>query len=86
MVIKQWGTIVTNAEQGTTNTFTFPIAFNSNLFFYYAYDWAGYYYDVVIKNKNLNSCYIYGIYPKNGSGSGELAPTDVDVMAIFIGV
>ena len=51
--------LVTNVEQGKNNTFTFPIAFKNNLYFYWAFDYAGYFYNLIIKNKDINSCYIY---------------------------
>lgn len=49
----QWGMLVTNVEQGKNNTFTFPIAFKNNLYFYWAFDYAGYFYNLIIKTKIL---------------------------------
>ena len=37
-LILQWGMFVTNVEQGKNNTFTFPIAFKNNLYFYWAFE------------------------------------------------
>lgn len=82
---KQWGMLVTNVEQGKNNTFTFPIAFKNNLYFYWAFDYAGYFYNLIIKNKDINSCYIYGAYPNGTEQTGELAPTGVSGISVFIG-
>lgn len=76
---------VTNVEQGKNNTFTFPIAFKNNLYFYWAFDCAGYFYNLIIKNKDINSCYIYGVYPNGTEQTGELAPTGVSGISVFIG-
>lgn len=81
----QWGMLVTNVEQGKNNTFTFPIAFKNNLYFYWAFDYAGYFYNLIIKNKDINSCYIYGAYPNGTEQAGELAPTGVSGISVFIG-
>ena len=81
----QWGMFVTNVEQGKNNTFTFPIAFKNNLYFYWAFDCAGYFYNLIIKNKDINSCYIYGAYPNGTEQAGELAPTGVSGISVFIG-
>lgn len=83
--IIQWGMFVTNVEQGKNNTFTFPIAFKNNLYFYWAFDCAGYFYNLIIKNKDINSCYIYGAYPNGTEQTGELAPTGVSGISVFIG-
>lgn len=83
--IIQWGMLVTNVEQGKNNTFTFPIAFKNNLYFYWAFDYAGYFYNLIIKNKDINSCYIYGAYPNGTEQAGELAPTGVSGISVFIG-
>ena len=83
--IIQWGMFVTNVEQGKNNTFTFPIAFKNNLYFYWAFDCAGYFYNLIIKNKDINSCYIYGAYPNGTEQAGELAPTGVSGISVFIG-
>ena len=85
MALKQWGMFVTNVEQGKNNTFTFPIAFKNNLYFYWAFDCAGYFYNLIIKNKDINSCYIYGAYPNGTEQAGELAPTGVSGISVFIG-
>ena len=71
--------------QGKNNTFTFPIAFKNNLYFYWAFDYAGYFYNLIIKNKDINSCYIYGAYPNGTEQAGELAPTGVSGISVFIG-
>lgn len=84
-LILQWGMFVTNVEQGKNNTFTFPIAFKNNLYFYWAFDCAGYFYNLIIKNKDINSCYIYGAYPNGTEQAGELAPTGVSGISVFIG-
>ena len=84
-LILQWGMFVTNVEQGKNNTFTFPIAFKNNLYFYWAFDYAGYFYNLIIKNKDINSCYIYGAYPNGTEQTGELAPTGVSGISVFIG-
>jgi hypothetical protein len=84
-LIIQWGMLVTNVEQGKNNTFTFPIAFKNNLYFYWAFDYAGYFYNLIIKNKDINSCYIYGAYPNGTEQAGELAPTGVSGISVFIG-
>lgn len=84
-LILQWGMFVTNVEQGKNNTFTFPIAFKNNLYFYWAFDYAGYFYNLIIKNKDINSCYIYGAYPNGTEQAGELAPTGVSGISVFIG-
>lgn len=81
----QWGMLVTNVEQGKNNTFTFPIAFKNNLYFYWAFDCVGYFYNLIIKNKDINSCYIYGVYPNGTEQTGELAPTGVSGISVFIG-
>nr|UVY28816.1 MAG: hypothetical protein [Bacteriophage sp.] len=83
--IRQWGMFVTNVEQGKNNTFTFPIAFKNNLYFYWAFDYTGYFYNLIIKNKDINSCYIYGAYPNGTEQTGELAPTGVSGISVFIG-
>ena len=83
--IIQWGMLVTNVEQGKNNTFTFPIAFKNNLYFYWAFDCVGYFYNLIIKNKDINSCYIYGVYPNGTEQTGELAPTGVSGISVFIG-
>lgn len=83
--IIQWGMFVTNVEQGKNNTFTFPIAFKNNLYFYWAFDYTGYFYNLIIKNKDINSCYIYGVYPNGTEQTGELAPTGVSGISVFIG-
>ena len=83
--IIQWGMFVTNVEQGKNNTFTFPIAFKNNLYFYWAFDCVGYFYNLIIKNKDINSCYIYGVYPNGTEQTGELAPTGVSGISVFIG-
>ena len=83
--IIQWGMLVTNVEQGKNNTFTFPIAFKNNLYFYWAFDYTGYFYNLIIKNKDINSCYIYGTYPNGTEQTGELAPTGVSGISVFIG-
>lgn len=83
--IIQWGMFVTNVEQGKNNTFTFPIAFKNNLYFYWAFDYTGYFYNLIIKNKDINSCYIYGAYPNGTEQTGELAPTGVSGISVFIG-
>lgn len=85
VLFKQWGMFVTNVEQGKNNTFTFPIAFKNNLYFYWAFDCAGYFYNLIIKNKDINSCYIYGAYPNGTEQTGELAPTGVSGISVFIG-
>lgn len=85
VLFKQWGMFVTNVEQGKNNTFTFPIAFKNNLYFYWAFDCAGYFYNLIIKNKDINSCYIYGVYPNGTEQTGELAPTGVSGISVFIG-
>lgn len=84
-LILQWGMFVTNVEQGKNNTFTFPIAFKNNLYFYWAFDYTGYFYNLIIKNKDINSCYIYGAYPNGTEQTGELAPTGVSGISVFIG-
>ena len=84
-LILQWGMFVTNVEQGKNNTFTFPIAFKNNLYFYWAFDYTGYFYNLIIKNKDINSCYIYGTYPNGTEQTGELAPTGVSGISVFIG-
>ena len=84
-IFKQWGMFVTNVEQGKNNTFTFPIAFKNNLYFYWAFDYTGYFYNLIIKNKDINSCYIYGAYPNGTEQTGELAPTGVSGISVFIG-
>ena len=84
-LILQWGMFVTNVEQGKNNTFTFPIAFKNNLYFYWAFDCAGYFYNLIIKNKDINSCYIYGAYPNGTEQAGDLAPTGVSGISVFIG-
>lgn len=84
-LILQWGMFVTNVEQGRNNTFTFPIAFKNNLYFYWAFDYTGYFYNLIIKNKDINSCYIYGAYPNGTEQTGELAPTGVSGISVFIG-
>lgn len=84
-LILQWGMLVTNVEQGKNNTFTFPIAFKNNLYFYWAFDCVGYFYNLIIKNKDINSCYIYGVYPNGTEQTGELAPTGVSGISVFIG-
>lgn len=84
-IFKQWGMLVTNVEQGKNNTFTFPIAFKNNLYFYWAFDCVGYFYNLIIKNKDINSCYIYGVYPNGTEQTGELAPTGVSGISVFIG-
>ena len=84
-LILQWGMFVTNVEQGKNNTFTFPIAFKNNLYFYWAFDCVGYFYNLIIKNKDINSCYIYGVYPNGTEQTGELAPTGVSGISVFIG-
>mgnify|MGYP005850168949 FL=1 len=83
--IIQWGMLITNVEQGKNNTFTFPIAFKNNLYFYWAFDCVGYFYNLIIKNKDINSCYIYGAYPNGTEQTGELAPTGVSGISVFIG-
>lgn len=83
--IIQWGMLITNVEQGKNNTFTFPIAFKNNLYFYWAFDCVGYFYNLIIKNKDINSCYIYGVYPNGTEQTGELAPTGVSGISVFIG-
>lgn len=70
-LILQWGMFVTNVEQGKNNTFTFPIAFKNNLYFYWAFDYTGYFYNLIIKNKDINSCYIYGAYPNGTEQTGD---------------
>ena len=70
-LILQWGMLVTNVEQGKNNTFTFPIAFKNNLYFYWAFDYTGYFYNLIIKNKDINSCYIYGAYPNGTEQTGD---------------
>ena len=84
-LILQWGMFVTNVEQGKNNTFTFPIAFKNNLYFYWAFDYTGYFYNLIIKNKDINSCYIYGAYPNGTEQAGDLAPTGVSGISVFIG-
>ena len=71
VLFKQWGMLVTNVEQGKNNTFTFPIAFKNNLYFYWAFDYTGYFYNLIIKNKDINSCYIYGAYPNGTEQTGD---------------
>ena len=85
LIHQQWGMFVTNVEQGKNNTFTFPIAFKNNLYFYWAFDYTGYFYNLIIKNKDINSCYIYGAYPNGTEQTGELAPTGVSGISVFIG-
>lgn len=85
LIYRQWGMFVTNVEQGKNNTFTFPIAFKNNLYFYWAFDYTGYFYNLIIKNKDINSCYIYGAYPNGTEQTGELAPTGVSGISVFIG-
>ena len=63
--IRQWGMFVTNVEQGKNNTFTFPIAFKNNLYFYWAFDYTGYFYNLIIKRSTITVNLRYSFFSVN---------------------
>ena len=83
---EQWGIFVTDVKQGENAIFTFPVSLKSKLLFYWGFDVAAYFYNIILKNKNLTSCYAYATYPNGTEQVGDLAPTGVKCMGIFIGI
>jgi hypothetical protein len=82
---KQWGIYGLDHSLGKNNTIRYPVSFSNNLLFYWGFDYAGYYYDVRIKQNNYSSCFAYATYKLGTSQEEQLAPTDVGSLMIFIG-